>query len=107
MKESAPLRLIAGISIHLLLSPEKLKVTILKSLTINVTRNKTTADDTHLKRPKVTRFKGKSSKFITGFAKKNTADRATPEIKSVDSPLSKTIPLAILLITHKENVSSA
>lgn len=78
-----PLKLKDGMSIHLLVKPEKLKAIILKSLMISVTKYKTTADDTHLKRPNVTRFNGSKSKLITGFARKNTPVSAIPEIRSV------------------------
>jgi hypothetical protein len=107
MNAKAPSKLIEGMSTHLLVNPEKLKETILKFLIISVTRYNTTAEDTQRKRPKVIRFIGKSNRFITGLAKKNTPVKAIPDTNSVCNPFSKTIPAATLLTTHKEKVSRA
>ena len=92
-------------SIHLLVNPPNVKETILNSLMIRVTIYKTTAEDTHLNKPKVIKFIGKSSKLITGLARRNTPISAIPVTNKVAKPLSKTIPFAILDTTHKEKVS--
>ncbi|KKQ41601.1 MAG: hypothetical protein US60_C0034G0005 [Microgenomates group bacterium GW2011_GWC1_37_8] len=78
---------------------------ILKSFTIRVTRYNTTAEDTHLKSPKVTRFKGSKSMLITGLATKDVMDMKNPVNIRVFIPLPKTIPDAILVTSHKEYVS--
>src|SRR3989344_1081867 len=96
-----------GISTQLLENPKNLKLEILKSLTISVTRYKATAEETHLKTPKVIRFSGKSRRFIIGFARIEVAVKPIPAINKVVNPFLNTNPSATSEITHKENVSIA
>ena len=48
-------------------SPGKIKLTILKSLTITITRKRTVALTTHLKAPKVIKLMGIKSKLRSGL----------------------------------------
>lgn len=75
--------------------------------TIKVAIYNTTAEETHLNNPNVTKFKGNSSRLITGFAKNETAVIAAPVKSNVYTPFSKTNPPAICVTTHKEKVSIA
>jgi hypothetical protein len=68
---------------------------------------KTTAEDTHLNTPNVTRFKGRSRRLIAGFAKNDTAVIAAPVRSNVYKPFSNTKPPAISVTTQRENVSIA
>ena len=63
------------------------------------------AEETQRNKPKVIKFKGKSSKFMTGLAIRETRVKASPAIKSVCKPLSKYKPVATLLTTQRLNVS--
>jgi hypothetical protein len=107
MNAKNPLRLIAGISIHLVLKPMNVKLMTLNIGTISVAMYSTTAEETHLNNPKVTKFKGNSKMLIIGFASKDTAVIAAPVKSSVYMPPSNTKPPAIWVIPHKEKVSIA
>jgi len=67
----------------------------------------TTAEETHLNNPKVTKFNGNSRMLIIGFARKDTAVIAAPVKSSVYIPLSNNKPPAIWVTTHREKVSIA
>src|SRR3990172_11614172 len=98
-------KLRAGMSIHLLETPAKIKAIILKSLIIKVTIYKTTADETHLKRPKVTRLRGSSRRLIMGCARRNVPVSAAPATSKVNIPFSNIIPEATFDMAHREKVS--
>lgn len=73
MKEKAiyaryPAKDITGKSNQIFEYPEKLKPTILNPGTTNVTIYKTATAATHLNKPNVIRFTGRSNTLITGLA---------------------------------------
>ena len=49
--------------------------------------------DTHLKRPKVIKFKGRMRRFIKGLTTNEAAMRPTPAKRSVFIPSAKISPL--------------
>lgn len=84
----------AGMSSHLVDKPGKKNSLILKPGTTRVTMYKATADDTHLKRPKERRFRGRIRILIMGLTTRDEAISATPARRREVAPFSKTIPLA-------------
>ena len=68
---------------------------ILKPGTTSVTRYKATAEETHLKRLKVIRLIGNSSKLITGLARSDATVSPAPAMIIVSIPFSKYNPDAI------------
>jgi hypothetical protein len=72
--------------------PVKANPTILKPGTTRVTRNKAMAEDTHLKRPKVIRFKGISRTLIIGLIKRVATVNPTPARRRLGIPFSKIMP---------------
>src|SRR3989344_5818498 len=93
-KARSPWKLTDGISNHLFANPGYVKAKILKSFTTSVTRYKTTAEDTQRKRPYVIILRGRSNKFMTGFATSEVTVRPIPANRRVYNPLSNTIPEA-------------
>jgi len=83
------------------------KLATLNIGTIRVAIYNTTAEDTHLKIPNVTRLRGSSKRLIAGFAKKETAAIAPPVRRRVYNPFSKTNPPATCVTTQREKVSIA
>lgn len=66
-----------------------------------MTINKATADETHLNIPKVTKLRGKRSKFIIGLASVFAIVKYIPVIRSVIVPLEKDNPEVIWEIIYK------
>lgn len=81
---------------HSVERPLKANSTILKSVMIRVTRNKTIPEESHLKRPNVTRLIGSRRRVITGFATNEATVTAAPARRIVSIPFSKTRPEAIM-----------
>lgn len=65
---------------------------------------KAIAEETHLKKPNVIRFKGSNKRFIIGRAKREVKVNAMPATKSVFSPFDRIIPDVINVTKYKENV---
>ncbi len=95
-----------GRSIHFEISPSKKNPVISNPGIIRVTIYKTIEPDIHLNKPNVTKLRGRSSIFITGFAKKEAIVSPIPVKMSVSIPLSKYNPVAKTLATYKEKVST-
>jgi hypothetical protein len=106
IKQIMPLREIPGISIHFELKPEKAKFIILKPGTTKVTRYKATAEEIHLKKPKVKRLIGKSSRLMIGFATTVAIVKPIPARRTDSSPFSKYKPDTALEIKYKLKVST-
>lgn len=92
MYDKKPLRLTGGISNHLPTIPGKLKESILNPGTTSVTKYKVIAEDSHLNRPNVIRFKGRSRRLIMGFTKYEQSKIPRPAKNMLVNPFSKNIP---------------
>ena len=83
----------AGMENQYELKPAKTKFVNVKPGTIRVTRYKVIAYVTHLKSPKVTRFRGRSRRLRIGRTIIVVKDRTAPVKNKVSSPFAKTMPL--------------
>jgi len=81
-----------GISTQVLEKPAKWKWAILNSSITNVTIYKAMAEEIHLNKPNVNKFRGKSKRLITGLTINEVTTKANPVKSNVRIPLSKTKP---------------
>jgi len=86
-----------------ILKPLRLKAPILKSGTTMLTKNKAITLLRNRKRPKVMRFKGKRSKFIIGFAKREAIAKAIAVIIMPTMPFLNSRPVVIRETKNKIN----
>lgn len=96
-----PVNATSGIEIQYDESPLKTKSPTLKPGTTKVIKYRATAYPTHLKSPKVIRFRGKRSTLMTGLITKEARVRATPVNIIVFVPFSKTIPETAIETRYK------
>ena len=105
MYDKKPVKLIEGISNHLLTSPGKLKERILNPGTTKVTKYKVIADESHLKSPNVIRLRGRRRRFIIGFTKYEQRRTPRPAKRMLVIPFSNIIPDITVDIRYKLSVS--
>jgi hypothetical protein len=91
-RPQSPPKLSAGTENQYELSPAKEKVPTLNPGTTRVTRNSVTAYVTHLKRPKVSRFKGRRRMFNMGLISSEVKARTAPVKANVEDPFAKVRP---------------
>jgi len=70
------------------------------------TKKRVTALLTHLKKPKVTKFRGSKRRLIIGRAKRLAKAKAAPTKKMSWFPLSKIIPLVISETRYRAKIST-
>lgn len=104
MKAKIPDKVIAGIENQYDVKPLNMKSASLNPGTTKVTIKSVTAKPTHLKRPKVIKFIGRSKMLIIGLSTKEVRVRTIPARRREYVPSAKTIPETASETRYRETV---